>query len=126
MANYRTSINLDEETSEIVKQMPNRSYFMRECVRRWHAAQATTHIHPTEVPRCYPHSKLGVCPLCWPNGIIGSEDWKHYRVMSREGFDMEKWADERLVARFAWELPPPQARKRKITLWGRLKRIFTK
>jgi hypothetical protein len=46
--------------------------------------------------------------------------------MSREGFDMEKWADERLVAQFAWQLPPPQAKKRKITLWGRLKRLFTK
>ena len=47
---YRTSINLDEYTSEIVKKIPNRSEFMRECIRRWYAAQMDKeHIHMTEI-----------------------------------------------------------------------------
>ena len=103
---YRTSINLDEHTSEIIKKMPNRSAFMRECIRRWHASISTHHLHPTEAPRCYPHSKLGVCPICWPNGIISAEDWKYYRQLSREGQNMEGWADEKLIQTYAWDLPP--------------------
>ena len=64
---YRTSINLDEYTSEIVKKIPNRSEFMRECIRRWYAAQMDKeHIHMTEIEVCWPYSQLGVCSICWP------------------------------------------------------------
>ena len=106
---YMTSVNLDEETSQIAKQLPNRSAFFRECLRRWATAQATDHMHPTESPRCYPHSKMGVCPLCWPNGIINSEDWKYYRQMCREGHNMEEWADERIQTT-GWSIPTENVR----------------
>jgi len=124
MKSWRTSINLDEQTSRIAKKMPNRSAFMRECIRRWHAAQSTTHIHPTETPRCYPHSTRGVCPICWPNGILGQEDWKYYRGMTREGQNMENWANERLIREYAWELPPEIERTRKKGLWERFKALL--
>jgi hypothetical protein len=103
---WRTSINLDEETHRIAKTMPNRSAFMRECIRRWHAAQSTTHIHPVkDAPRCYPHSKNGVCPLCWPNGILSTEDWKYYRLMSGQGHNLEEWANENIIRTYSWDLP---------------------
>jgi len=102
---WMTSVNLDEETAAIAKSMPNRSAFIRECLRRWANAQATNHIHPTESPRCYPHSRNGVCPLCWPNGIPSVEDWKYYREMNRQAWNMEEWIDERIESSHSWNLP---------------------
>ena len=115
---WRTSINLDEETHRIAKTMPNRSAFMRECIRRWYASQSTTHIHPVkDAPRCYPHSRKGVCPLCWPNGILSSKDWKYYRLMSGQGketfldvetgtlHNLEEWVNENIIRTHSWDLP---------------------
>jgi len=78
-----TSVSLDEETYQIAKSMPNRSAFIRECFRRWHAMETSTHIHPNETNKCYPYSNNGVCALCWPDGIPSLDDWKYYRETGR-------------------------------------------
>lgn len=121
MSKWMTSVNLDEETAQIAKMLPNRSAFIRECLRRWANAQATTHLHPTESPRCYPHSKKGVCPLCWPNGIPSVEDWKYYREMNRQAWNMEEWIDERIEPVHGWTLPDLEKTRR---LKGGVKRSF--
>ena len=58
-ANRRTSINLDEETYEIAKRLGNRSEFVRECLRRWHAWDTGAHVHPTNSDKCFPLSRKG-------------------------------------------------------------------
>lgn len=88
-----SSVSLDEETKEIAKSMPNFSSFVRECLIRWryeHQADKARHLHPTSVgynPQtdevaitiCYPHSKHGLCLLCWPEGAPDVADWKAWR-----------------------------------------------
>lgn len=79
MTKHITSINLDEETERIAKNLDNRSAFMRECLRRWNAHETSTHIHPTETPKCYPSSRNGLCQICWPDGAPPHESWLYYR-----------------------------------------------
>jgi len=79
MTKHITSINLDEETERIAKNLDNRSAFMRECLRRWNAFETSTHVHPTETPKCYPSSKSGLCQICWPDGPPPHESWLYYR-----------------------------------------------
>ena len=108
---YRTSINLDEYTSEIVKKIPNRSEFMRECIRRWYAAQMDKeHIHMTEIEVCWPYSQLGVCSICWPAGILTREDWKYYRAYVKgngKTESIETWAKSKIEPdkRQKWQIP---------------------
>lgn len=87
-----SSVSLTDETWEIAKSMPNFSSFVRECLIRWrYEAQVdkSRHLHPMQIGRnprtnhieytvCYPHSKLGLCLLCWPNGAPTSGDWKSW------------------------------------------------
>lgn len=77
--NHRTSINLDDETSEIAKRLGNRSEFVRECLRRWNAWDTKAHVHPTETDKCFPFSKKGCCILCWPDGPPEKDAWGYYR-----------------------------------------------
>jgi len=77
-ANRRTSINLDEETYEIAKRLGNRSEFVRECLRRWHAWDTGAHVHPTNSDKCFPLSRKGCCNLCWPDGPPPKDDWRYY------------------------------------------------
>ena len=94
---WMTSVNLDQETKAISEKLTNRSEFIRECLRRWNAAQSRTHLHPRPgLPRCFPLSKKGVCPLCWPNGPLNREDFFYYQRMSKAGHNVEGWADERI------------------------------
>ena len=88
-----SSVSLTQETYEIAKSMPNFSSFVRECLMRWrYEAQAdkSRHIHPAFIGTnpnntesvfeiCYPHSKNGVCLLCWPHGVPNNDDWKEFR-----------------------------------------------
>ena len=76
--NHRTSVNLDAETSEIAKRLGNRSEFVRECLRRWHAWDVGTHVHPSSGDKCNPLSKKGVCLICWPDGPPEKADWFYY------------------------------------------------
>ena len=108
---YRTSINLDEYTSEIVKKIPHRSEFMRECIRRWYAAQMDKeHIHMTEIDVCWPYSQLGVCSICWPDGILSREDWKYYRAFVKgngKTESIETWKESKIEPdkRQKWQIP---------------------
>jgi hypothetical protein len=84
-----SSVSLTDETWEIAKSMPNFSSFVRECLIRWryeHQADKSRHLHPMQIGRnprtnhieytiCYPHSKLGLCLLCWPEGAPTTSDW---------------------------------------------------
>lgn len=95
---WMTSVNLDEETKAISEKLSNRSEFIRECLRRWNAAQSQTHLHPRrDTPRCFPLSKKGVCALCWPNGPLDREGYLYYQRMSKAGHNVEGWADERVA-----------------------------
>jgi len=76
--NHRTSINLDDETSEIAKRLGNRSEFVRECLRRWNAWDTKAHVHPTISDKCFPLSRRGCCVLCWPDGPPDLPEWKYY------------------------------------------------
>ena len=76
--NHRTSINLDDETSEIAKRLGNRSEFVRECLRRWNAWDTKAHVHPTISDKCFPLSRKGCCALCWPDGPPDLPEWKYY------------------------------------------------
>ena len=76
--NHRTSINLDDETSEIAKRLGNRSEFVRECLRRWNAWDTKAHVHPTISDKCFPRSRKGCCALCWPDGPPDLPEWKYY------------------------------------------------
>ena len=76
--NHRTSINLDDETSEIAKRLGNRSEFVRECLRRWNAWDTKAHVHPTISDKCFPLSRKGCCVLCWPDGPPDLPEWKYY------------------------------------------------
>jgi len=76
--NHRTSINLDDETSEIAKRLGNRSEFVRECLRRWNAWDTKAHVHPTISDKCFPRSRKGCCVLCWPDGPPDLPEWKYY------------------------------------------------
>ena len=78
-SNFMTSINLDEETSEIAKRLTNRSEFVRECLRRWNAFDLAEHVHPNETDKCMPLTKKGCCILCWPHGPPTKADWLYYR-----------------------------------------------
>ena len=108
--NYMTSVNLDPETSKIAKMLPNRSEFIRECLRRWYAAQIDGHIEPVrhkQIGYCWPHAKAGVCKICWPNGVLSPDDWKYYRDTLKHHGDsagLEKWKNERLIP-VTWEIP---------------------
>lgn len=112
-----SSVNLDDETWEIAKSMPNFSSFVRECLIRWrYEAQVdkSRHLHPMKIGRnprtsqykfelCYPHSKLGLCLLCWPDGAPTAEDWKswvsgwqfNHRTGLLERGQPISWIDER-------------------------------
>jgi hypothetical protein len=76
--NHLTSINLDDETSEIAKRLGNRSEFVRECLRRWNAWDTKAHVHPTISDKCFPRSRKGCCVLCWPDGPPDLPEWKYY------------------------------------------------
>ena len=76
--NHRTSINLDDETSEIAKRLGNRSEFVRECLRRWNAWDTKAHVHPTISDKCFPLSRKGCCVLCWPDGPPDLPEWMYY------------------------------------------------
>ena len=76
--NHRTSINLDDETSEIAKRLGNRSEFVRECLRRWNAWDTKAHVHPTISDKSFPLSRKGCCALCWPDGPPDLPEWKYY------------------------------------------------
>ena len=75
---HRTSINLDDETSEIAKRLGNRSEFVRECLRRWNAWDTKAHVHPTISDKCFPLSRKGCCVLCWPDGPPDLPEWMYY------------------------------------------------
>ena len=76
--NHRTSINLDNETSEIAKRLGNRSEFVRECLRRWNAWDTKAHVHPTISDKCFPRARKGCCVLCWPDGPPDLPEWMYY------------------------------------------------
>ncbi len=127
-----TSISLDDETFKIAQSMPNKSAFMRECLKRWYALETGTHIHPTKSPLCFPYSKRGVCSLCWPDGIPPLADWKYFMAYGLQGGDfpvkhLRKQIPEAKTPEFS--IPKGWNRKErekpgKITLWMRFKRIF--
>ena len=108
--NYMTSVNLDQETSKIAKMLPNRSEFIRECLRRWYAAKIDGHIEPQRHQRigsCWPHAKAGVCKICWPNGVLSPDDWKYYQETLKhhgKSAGLEEWKNERLIP-VTWEIP---------------------
>ena len=123
-----TSISLDDESYEIAMAMPNRSAFMRECLKRWHALQTNKHIHPTKSPLCFPYSKKGVCSICWPDGIPSHKDWKYFMEAGQMGSDfpldwIRQKAEERSSPNF--ELPEEWARSEakeggKRSFWAKL------
>jgi hypothetical protein len=114
-----TSVNLDEETSKIAKMLPNRSEFIRECLRRWYAAQIDGHIEPERHKRigsCWPHAKAGVCQICWPNGVLSPDDWKYYlETLKHHGKSagLEEWKNERLIP-VTWEIPTKIPKKTRL------------
>lgn len=126
-----TSVSLCAETEKIAQQMPNRSAFFRECLRRWNAANAETHIHPTETARCYPHSRLGLCPLCWPDGAPTHDQWKYYRQMHQTSGALaaiDEQAKEGFEPRFSvgdMDFSRAGKEREKIPLWKRFKQLFT-
>ena len=107
-----TSVNLDEQTSKIAKMLPNRSEFIRECLRRWYAAQIDGHIEPERHKRigsCWPYAKAGVCQIGWPNGVLSPDDWKYYLDTLKIHGDsqrLEDWKKERLIP-VTWDIPVP-------------------
>ena len=107
---FMTSINLDEQTSKIAKMLPNRSEFVRECLRRWYAAQTQEHLDPirqSKLGKCWPHAKVGACSICWPRGIPTNEDWIYYSdTLKRHGpsASLENWLEERLLEH-SWQVP---------------------
>ena len=91
---HRSSVNLDKDTAEIAKLIPNRSAFIRECIRRWYTEvyMENEHIHPTITSFCYPYSSKGVCQVCWPDGMPSKKDWLYYREMwKHDPPKMDKW-----------------------------------
>ena len=126
---WRTSINLGEQTSRIVKMIPNRSEFMRECIRRWYVANTTGHLHPTDKSRCWPYSPVGVCRLCWPDGIPSKQDWSYFCDMHREKVpneSIDKWLSSRIQEdmRPSWAIPTliDLIPEEKLTFWQWLKK----
>lgn len=120
--NKITSVSLDPETYAIAKSMDNRSAFIRECFRRWYQHENTSHLHPTETNKCYPHSKKGRCLICWPNGIPSQQDWLYYRETGRGGQPYaDDWIDSKVESS---EFPIPREFHRKLADDSGVKRSF--
>lgn len=82
MRRYTTTINLDEETAELVNHIPNFSLWVRNQLRQ-EAGKAGVGVH-SQAPdvrirgMCNPMGKEP-CRVCWPEGAPSKDDWLLFR-----------------------------------------------
>mgnify|MGYP001243475088 FL=1 len=82
MRRFTTTVALDEETAELVQQIPNFSEWVRNQLRQ-EAGKAGVGTH-TKDPKhrvrgkCNPMGK-NPCRVCWPEGAPSKDDWFAFR-----------------------------------------------
>lgn len=83
MRRFTTTVALDEETAELVEQIPNFSEWVRNQLRQ-EAGKAGVGTH-TQDPKhrvrgkCNPMGK-NPCRVCWPEGAPSKDDWYYWRA----------------------------------------------
>ena len=82
MRRFTTTVALDEETAELVDQIPNFSEWVRNQLRQEAGkAGVGTHTHDPKHRvrgKCNPMGK-NPCRVCWPEGAPSKDDWLAFR-----------------------------------------------
>ena len=79
-----TSIRLDDESRELVKDIPNLSHYVRGVIKsdpRLRRIQKEEHLpgYPHAlVTFCHPFGGNHLCLVCWPDGAPSKDDWKYW------------------------------------------------
>jgi len=79
-----TSIRLDDESRDLVKDIPNLSHYVRGVIKndpRLRRIQKEEHLpgYPHAlVTFCHPFGGRHLCLVCWPDGAPSADDWSYW------------------------------------------------